>query len=51
MVRTLMDTVDKLVTNDEDKELEREHVKSALNANGYKPCVTEKQCSNIGNAI
>jgi hypothetical protein len=37
VVRTLMDRVDKLVTDEDDKELEREHVKSALNANGYKP--------------
>ena len=32
-----MDRVDKLVTDDNDKASERNHVKSALNANGYKP--------------
>jgi hypothetical protein len=36
VVRSLMDRVDKLVTTDEDKDRECEHVKSALIANGYK---------------
>ena len=38
-----MDRVDKLVTDDDDKELEREHVKSALNANGFKPWMLRKK--------
>lgn len=36
VVRTLMDRVDRLVTADDDKERERQHVKAALSANGYK---------------
>ncbi len=35
-VRTLMYRVDKLVMTEEDKELGKSHVKSALKANGYK---------------
>lgn len=39
VVRTLTDRVERLVTTDEDKQQELDHVNSALRANGYTPWI------------